>query len=110
MYGEELRTVNNISSGRGTHTPCNQVWCLGVSSLIKACIDLFVAHLDEENAIRVAILSSLYLLTKYPLNLKRRAMDAIVASRRPLKSMTGWEDLNKIHDLKIEIFDYKADN
>ena len=75
-----------------------------VQPLRDAYTDILTAHLEEGNAIRVVILSSMYHLT----DLRIRAMDTIVASNRPLKSMIGWEDLEKIQDLKIEIIDYKA--
>ena len=75
-----------------------------VQPLTAACTDILTAHLEEGNAIRVVILSSMYHLT----DLKKRALDTIVASNRPLKTMIGWEDLEKIQDLKIEIIDYKA--
>ena len=75
-----------------------------VQPLRDACLDIFLAHLDEGNAIRVVILSSMYNLD----SLKIRALDTIVASNKPLKTMIGWEDLARIQDLKIEIIDYKA--
>ena len=75
-----------------------------VRPLRDACLDIFLAHLEEGNAIRVLILSSMYNLDA----LKIRALDTIVASNKPLKTMIGWEDLEKIQDLKIEIIDYKA--
>ena len=75
-----------------------------VQPLREACTEILAAHLEEGNAIGLVILSSLYQLT----DLKRKALDTIVAARRPLKTMNGWEDLEKIQDLKIEIIDYKA--
>ena len=58
-----------------------------------------MAHLDEENAKRMTILSSLYQLIKYPFNLKRRTQFGFKETS---------EEHDQICDLKIEIH-YKAD-
>ena len=75
-----------------------------VQSLISACAEIFAAHMDEDNAIRVAILGDLYSIE----GLKRDAIDKITSSKKPLKSMNGWKDLDKFQDLKTEILDCKA--
>lgn len=75
-----------------------------VQPLINACIDIFTAHLKESNAIHVVTLCSLYNLKQ----LKSRALSTIGASKKPLNTMAGWDDLEQNPDLKIEIVDYIA--
>ena len=75
-----------------------------VQSLIAACTEILTAHMDEENAICVAILGDLYSIE----GLKKDALAAITASKKPLKTMNGWKDLDTFHDLKTEILDCKA--
>ena len=66
--------------------------------------DILAAHLNEGNAIRVVSLCSLYNLNE----LKNRALDIIADSKKPLRAMAGWDDLEQSQDLKIEIFDHIA--
>ena len=73
-----------------------------VRPLVEACVDVFAAHLKEENAIRLVKLCSLYGLDE----LKIRALNTISDSKTPLKTMVGWEDLEQ--NQKIEIIDYIA--
>ena len=75
-----------------------------VQPLITACTEILIENLDEDNAIPVAILGDLYTMK----DLKKEALTTIVTSRKPLKSMNGWNDLGKFQDLKIEIVDAKA--
>ena len=49
------------------------------------------------------------LCSLYNLNeLKNRALDIIADSKKPLRAMAGWDDLEQSQDLKIEIFDHIA--
>ena len=75
-----------------------------VQPLIAACIDILGANMDEDNAIRVAIVSDIYNIE----GLKKDALAKIRASKKPLKNMKGWNDLDKLSDLKAEILDCKA--
>ena len=75
-----------------------------VKSLTAACTEILAAHLGDNNAIRVAIVADLYSID----GLKKDALDTITASKKPLKTMNGWKDLNEFHDLKTEILDCKA--
>ena len=75
-----------------------------VQPLIDASVAILKSHLKEGNAIRVVTLGSLYNLDE----LKNRALNIIAGSRKPLKAMVGWDDLEQNQDLKIEIVDYIA--
>ena len=75
-----------------------------VQSLIVACTDILSFHMGEDNAIRVSIVADLYTID----GLKKEALATITASKKPLKTMNGWKDLNEFHDLKTEILDCKA--
>ena len=75
-----------------------------VRPLIDACAKILTAQLDEDNAIRIAILSDLYKIE----GLKLDAMATVAAAKKPLKTMSGWKDLDQFHHLKAEILDYKA--
>ena len=77
-----------------------------VQPLVNACIDILAVHLNEGNAIRVVTLCSLYNLNE----LKNSALDIIADSKKPLKVMAGWDDLEQNQDLKIEILDHIASN
>ena len=75
-----------------------------VEPLIAACIDILGANMDEDNAIRVAIVGDLYNIE----SLKEDALAKIKSSKKPLKNMKGWNDLDKFNNLKAEILDCKA--
>ena len=75
-----------------------------VKPLVDACVDVFSAHLKEDNAIRLVNLCSLYNLNE----LKTRALNTISDSKKPLKTMVGWKALEQNQNLKIEIVDYIA--
>ena len=75
-----------------------------IRPLITACTEILIENLEEDNAIPVAIIGDLYSMK----DLKEEALATIVTSKKPLKSMNGWNDLGKFQDLKIEIVDAKA--
>ena len=75
-----------------------------VQPLVTACAEILGANLDEDNAIRVAILCDLYNMK----DLKTAALAIVASAKKPLKSMSGWNELSKFQDLKIEIVDNKA--
>ena len=75
-----------------------------VKPLVNACVDIFTAHLREDNAIRLMSLCSLYNMS----GLTTMALNTISDSKKPLKTLVGWEDLEQNQKLKIEIVDYIA--
>ena len=75
-----------------------------VQSLLDTCTKILVAQLNDGNAIQVALLGDLYNAEA----LKSAAFTAIVESKRPLGTMSGWDELDRFRDLQIEIIDYKA--
>ena len=75
-----------------------------VHSLMDMCTEILEAHLNEGNAIRVALLGDLYSVE----TLKSAALAAIAESKKPLKAMNGWEELDQFQELQIEIINFKA--
>ena len=75
-----------------------------VKPLVDTCAEILATLLDEDTSIRIAILSDLYRIE----GLKMDAMATIAAAKKPLKTMNGWKDLDKFHDLKADILDCKA--
>ena len=73
-----------------------------VRSLMDTCNEILRAHLNEANAIQVALLGDLYGVKA----LKKAALVAIAKSKKPLKTMNGWDELDR--ELQIEIIDFKA--
>ena len=75
-----------------------------VRSLMDTCTEILGAHLDEGNAIQVVLLGDLYRVEA----LKSAALATIAESKKPLRAMNGWDELNRHQELQIEIIDYKA--
>ena len=75
-----------------------------VRSLMDTCIEILEAHLNESNAIRVAQLGDLYGVEA----LKKAALVAIAESKKPLKTMNGWDELDQFRELQIDIINFKA--
>ena len=75
-----------------------------VHSLMDMCTEILEGHLNEGNAIKVVLLGDLYSVE----TLKSAALAVIAESKKPLKAMNGWEDLDQFQELKIEIIDFKA--
>ena len=79
----EGTTRNNISSGRGPHPPRDKVWSGNLELFVP--IDQIPIQSQEKDTINFGF-------------------------KETSEEHDRMEDLDKIHDIKIEIIDYKADS